>query len=68
MRIVIEYQGKTYEGECSPLEKPDKYANELYEHLEEMTKLRMRLAQLPLVALKLIGFYRRINGNLLCIF
>jgi hypothetical protein len=44
MRIVIEYQGKTYEGECSPLEKPDKYANELYEHLEEMTKLRMRLA------------------------
>ena len=44
MRIVIEYQGKTYEGECGPLEKPDKYANELYEHLEEMTKLRMRLA------------------------
>ena len=44
MGIVIEYQGKTYEGECSPLEKPDKYANELYEHLEEMTKLRMRLA------------------------
>lgn len=43
VKIVIEYQGKTYAGECSPLETPDKCADELFKNLEEMTKLRMRL-------------------------
>ncbi len=43
MRIIIEYQGNTYEGEHSHLDTADKCAEELYKNLEEMEKLRMRL-------------------------